>query len=113
MMLFQYVSLTGSIFFLIFVLGAVYHRKIKEAFALIWLLVGLGVLLLSLFPALLDTLASLLGIQTPAFALLLCMFSGMLLLLFQLTQIISAHAEKITRLTQEVTLLKEKIENNK
>ncbi|MBO5309302.1 MAG: DUF2304 domain-containing protein [Lentisphaeria bacterium] len=113
MILFQYVALCGSILFLILVLVSVYRRKIKEAFALIWLLTGIGILLLSLFPVLLNLLALLLGIETPAFALLLCMLGGILLLLFQLTRVISAHAEKITRLTQEVTLLKEKIDNCK
>ena len=112
-MFFQYVSLAGSLLLLGLVLSSVFRSKIKEAFALIWILTGLGILVLSIFPQLLNKIAALLGIQTPAFALILCMLGGILLLLFQLSRVISAHNEKISRLMQEVALLKEDVNNGR
>lgn len=113
MMLFQWIALTGALFFLGMILYAVYRGKLREAYALLWIFAAVGVGVLAAFPALLDRLALLLGIKTPAFALLLCMTGGMLLLLFQITLIISAQNEKITRLMQEIALLKEKLSGRK
>ena len=96
-----------SIFFLFIVLNAVYRGKLREAYALIWLAVSVFMLTLSVSDKLLHLLAEAVGIKTPAFALLSCLLTGMLFLLFQITLVISRHNEKITRLTEELALLKE------
>lgn len=113
MSLIQYIALIGSLIFLWLVLYCVYRGKLREAYALIWILAAIGMIVLSLPTFLLTFLASMLGIQTPAFALLLCLLCGMLLLLFQITLVISGHNEKINRLMQEITLLREKIDRKK
>ena len=113
MMLFQGIALTGALFFLGMIFYAVYRDKLREAYALLWILVAVVTAGLAVVPSLLERLAALLGIKTPAFALLLCMTGGMLLLLFQITLIISAQNEKITRLMQEIALLKEKLSGRK
>ncbi len=106
----QYIAGTVSLFFLFIVLYSVYRGKLREAYALIWLTAAVGILLLSLSEKLLFFLAELVGIKTPAFALLSCLLMGMLFLLFQMTLVVSKHNEKITRLTEELALLKEKLE---
>ena len=113
MTLFQCFILAGTLFFLFIVLRAVCRGKLKEAYALLWIAAALVTGTFALFPQLLDRLAALLGIQTPAFALLLCMVGAILLLLFQITLIISAHQEKITRLMEESALLRAELEKKK
>ncbi len=113
MTLIQWISLTGSIFFMVMVLWAVYRGKLCEAYALIWLVTGVVITVISVSGRLLEYFSKLVGIQTPAFALLLTLIMGMLLLLFQLTMVISAHTEKIKRLTQELTLLREELQRRK
>ena len=108
--LIQYLAGTVSFFFLLLVLYAVYRGRLREAYALIWLLVSIGILVLSLSKPLLHFLSDLVGIKTPAFALLSCLLMGMLFLLFQMTIVISRHNEKITRLIEELALLKEKLD---
>ena len=109
MMPFQIVALSGSFIFLIIVLRYVYKSKIKEAYALVWIAAALITLVFAIFPEQLSSLAAVLGIITPAFALILCMLGCILLLLFQITIIISGHHERITRLLEEITLLKEEL----
>ena len=104
----QYIAGTVSLFFLFIVLYSVYRGKLREAYALIWLTASVGILLLSLSEKLLFFLAELVGIKTPAFALLSCLLMGMLFLLFQMTLVVSKHNEKIIRLVEELALLKEK-----
>lgn len=110
--LIQYLAGITSFFFLLLVLYTVYHGRLREAYALIWILVSTGILVLSLSKKLLHFLADIVGIKTPAFALLSCLLMGMLFMLFQITLVLSKHNEKITRLTEELALLKEK-ENRK
>lgn len=109
--LIQYLAGAVSFFFLLLVLYAVYRGRLREAYALIWLLVSIGILVLSLSKTLLFLLAKLVGIQTPAFALLSSLLMGMLFLLFQITLVQSKHNEKITRLTEEIALLREKMDH--
>ena len=113
MIVFRLIVLTGTVFFLLMVFRAVYLGKIKEAYALLWIAAGVVTGVLALVPALLNRLASLLGIVTPAFALILCILGTLLLLLFQITLVISGHHEKITRLLEDAALLREELEKRK
>lgn len=110
MTLVQYIATAVNLFFLGMVLVAVYKGKLREAYALIWLIAAVVILLLSLSPRLLGLLSEILGIKTPAFALLSCLLMGMLFLLFQVTVVQSKLHERITRLTEELALLREKQE---
>ncbi len=113
MSLIQYIALIGSLFFLCVVLYSVYKGRLREAYALIWIFAAVSMTILSVSTSLLTLLARLLGIQTPAFALLLCLLTGMLLLLFQITLVVSKHNEKINRIMQELTLLREEANRKK
>lgn len=106
MLVIQWLSLLGSFCFLGIVLFAIYRNKLREGYALLWIGVTAGMVLLSIVPRLLNRAARLVGIQTPAFLLMLFMLVGMTLVLFQLSIIISKHNETIKRLTEELTLLK-------
>ena len=113
MMPFQYFTLAGALVFLIIVLRTVCRGKLKEAYALLWIAAALITGTFALFPELLNRLAAFLEIKTPGFALLLCMVGAILLLLFQITLIISEHHEKITKLLEEIALLKAELEKKK
>lgn len=113
MTFFQIFVLAGAAVFLIVVLRSVYNGLLKEAYALLWIAVTLITGIFALFPKLLSSLAEFLGVVTPAFALILCMLGGILLLLFQMTVIISGHHEKLTRLLEELALLKEELDSQK
>ncbi|MCI5778634.1 MAG: DUF2304 domain-containing protein [Lentisphaeria bacterium] len=102
----QIVSLVGSVAFLLMIIYTVYAGKLREAYAIIWLFSSLMMIVISVSETLLNFLSRMLGIQTPAFALLICMLMGILLLLFQITIVISEHNQKINRLLQEVALLR-------
>lgn len=102
----QWISLIGSLFFLVLVMFAIYRGYLREGYALLWIAVTGGLIVLALLPRILDWIANIVGIYTPAFVLVLFMLAGMLLVLFQQSVIISRHNEKIKRLTEELTLLK-------
>ena len=64
--------MSANIFFLlivvvmeVLVLAQVRNQKMKEKYAALWLIVGVIMIVLALFPKLLDALSRLVGIETP------------------------------------------------
>ena len=64
--------MSANIFFLlivvvmeVLVLAQVRNQKMKEKYAALWLIVGVIMIVLALFPKLLDSLSRLVGIETP------------------------------------------------
>ncbi len=106
MTLIQWVSLGCSLVFTLLVVAAVRRRLLQEAYAILWVAAGLAMIVLSVWTRLLDFLSFLVGTKLPAFALILALIMGILLLLFQLTIVISLHERKIRLLAEELALLR-------
>ncbi len=106
----QWYSLLGSLLFLLIVLDAVRRQKLREAYALVWLFITGCMIVVSLWTNVLRLISNLLGIAYPPATLFLILTVGILLLLFQYSIVISLHNEKLKKLTQEIALLKEKLE---
>ena len=95
---------------LIFVVNLVRTKKLKEEFALLWLLTAVVLVLAPLFIDYLDLIAHALGIEyPPAFIFLLAIIS-LLFILFQFSLRISRFSEQIKVLTQELALLRAQVE---
>ena len=105
----QWYSLAGSLIFLLMVLDSVRRQRLREAYALIWIFLAVGMILISLWSDILKFISDILGILYPPATLFLLLLVGILLLLFQYSIVISMHHERILRLTQEIALLKEKL----
>ena len=105
----QWYSLAGSLIFLLMVLDSVRRQRLREAYALIWIFLAVGMILISLWTDILKLISDILGILYPPATLFLLLLVGILLLLFQYSIVISMHHERILRLTQEIALLKEKL----
>ena len=87
------VGAAGSVGALLLVLELVRRRRLREEYALLWLVTGAVLLLLSLSRPLLDTLAELTGIYYPPSALFLVALLFVLAILMHFSIV-------ITRLTQ-------------
>ena len=94
---------------LLWIANMVRKEILDIRFALSWLSVGAVVLVLDLFPGMMDFLVHLLGIELPVNMMFFFGFCFTLLLLFTLTVKVSRQEEHIKRLTQELALLEEEI----
>lgn len=99
---------------LVAALAGIANMVRKEAldlkFALSWLTVGAVVLVLDIFPGIMNYLVHLIGIELPVNMMFFFGFCFTLLLVFLLTVKVSHQEEQLKRLTQEIALLEEKIE---
>ena len=103
-------SLLATILYLVMIIWSVRQKRLKEAYALLWLFSGVVMLIVSVWPGCLQILSDWLGIYYPPVTLLLLMLGGVVLVLFQYSQLLSRNQEKISRLAQEIALLSQKIE---
>ena len=89
----------------LFVIVNMIRRKALEVrYALAWLLVGAGVLILDFFPGMMSSLALLLGIVSPVNMLFFLGFCFSLIIIFILTVAVSRMSIRIKDLTQELAL---------
>ena len=95
---------------LLFVVNLVRTKKLKEEFALLWLLTAVVLVLTPLFIDYLDLIAHGLGIDyPPAFIFLLAIIS-LLFILFQFSMRMSQFSEQIKVLAQELALLRAQLD---
>lgn len=86
------------------------RRQLREKYAIMWLLIGLAILILALFPGLLIGLADALNVEVPSnliFALALVLLVGVAL---HLSWELSQAEDEVRRVAEEVALLRTDIE---
>ncbi|MET3718309.1 MULTISPECIES: DUF2304 domain-containing protein [unclassified Arthrobacter] len=98
---------------LFFVFEMLRRQKLREKYAVLWIIIGLGTLLLAAFPRLLELASTLLGIQVPAnllFIMTLVLLVGVCL---HLSQEQSQAEDEVRILAEEVAILRSEVENMK
>ncbi len=107
------ISILFSITFLIVVIELVRKNKLLEQYSLLWIFMSIILLVLSSTPKIINTLAKWLDIKNPPSFLFLFGLVYLLIYNLHITTVVSKQSKKITRLAQEIALLKEEMENNK
>ena len=96
------VSVVVAVAALVLVFELLRRRRLREKYAVIWVVISLGTLVVALFPPLLGWIAALVGIQTPSNLL----FFSSLIILFavslQLSREVGLLEEQSRRLAEEV-----------
>jgi hypothetical protein len=96
------VSVVVAIAALVLVFELLRRRRLREKYAVIWVVISLSTLVVALFPPLLGWIAALVGIQTPSNLL----FFSSLIILFavslQLSREVGLLEEQSRRLAEEV-----------
>lgn len=99
-----------GIAFALSVLGIIFvlllRRQLREKYAIMWLVIGLAILVLAIFPGLLVGLSDLLNVELPSnliFALALVLLVGVTL---HLSWELSQAEDEVRRVAEEVALLR-------
>ncbi|PCE14951.1 hypothetical protein AUC47_02085 [Microbacterium sp. SZ1] len=86
------------------------RRQLREKYAILWLLIGITILILSIFPSLLIGLSAFLGVAVPSnliFALSIVLLVGVTL---HLSWELSQAEDEIRRVAEEVAILRTSVE---
>lgn len=88
----------------------VQRRTLREKYAIMWMLVGVGQLVLAILPGALDATAGLLGVADPPNLLAFLSVIFLLGVTAQLTLESSQLADRTRTLAEEVAILRRKVE---
>lgn len=102
----QVISLVLSITLFLVVLRLIHRRYLREQYSLLWLFFGLLMFVLSTSTNWLNRLASVIGIYYAPSLLFLVGIILCLMLILHLTVVVSKLTERVVRLTQELSLLR-------
>ncbi len=82
------------------------RKKLRLQYSFFWLVIVVGLLVVALFPGVVDWLCGVMQIQTPSNLIYLFGILILLLISFYQTTLISKQADRITRLTQIISIEK-------
>lgn len=106
----QVVGIIGAAMVLAVMVELLRRRQLREKYAALWLLVGLAVLVLALFPGLLAWVANTLGFEVPSNFLFLVALILLLGVTVHLSWELSRVEEETRSLAEDVALLRADIE---
>lgn len=106
----QIVAVAASVLFLIMMVYMLKKNRLALKYSLLWLFSGIVMLVLSLFPQVLDSVSELVGVYSSVNALFAVMLLCGLILMISFTMIISREKAEIVRLTQEVAILENRLD---
>lgn len=88
------------------IVNMIRKKSLELRYALAWLVVGIGILILDLFPGLIERIAKMMGIYSPINMLFFVGFCFSLAIIFVLTLAVSRMSIRIKELAQELALHK-------
>lgn len=99
-------GITFAVVVLTIIVALLLRRQLREKYATLWLVIGLALLVISVFPGLLVELTRVLGVEVPAnliFALSIVLLVGVAL---HLSWELSRAEDEIRRLAEETAILR-------
>lgn len=99
----------GLICYFVLVLIFLKNKALSLKYTLLWLLAGVVMLVMVIFPRLLFIITSLFGIQSSMNGLYIICIASIIAILMSLTSIVSKQRNKIKILTQEMAILEKRI----
>jgi len=100
----------ASLLLLLVVFELIRGRRLKERYALLWILTGLALLILSAWRAGLNTIAGWMGVSYPPAILFAVATLFVIIVLLYYSTVLSRLVDQNTQLAQEVALLRERLD---
>ncbi|MEK4360316.1 DUF2304 domain-containing protein [Paenibacillus sp. FSL M7-1455] len=105
----QYLLIILTLGLIIILLNNIRKYKLELRYTLLWIVLSSVSLLLTVFPNLLFVLSKSIYIETPVNALYLVSFIVVYIILYNMTVLVSRLSNQNKKLTQEIGLLKNKL----
>ena len=91
---------------MLYIVNNVRKKSIDFKYALLWLFVCICVLVLAIFPKLLNVVAKAFGIASPVNMLFFLGFVFIILVIFSLTMSLSRNSERVRKMAQEIAIIR-------
>lgn len=95
--------------YFIIILILLKNKTLELKYTLLWMVSGVVLALLIVWPEILQTFVSLIGIQSNMNGLFIFMFAFVIMIMMSLTSIVSKQANRIKHLVQELAIMEKRI----
>lgn len=102
----QWLVVAVSVGVILIVIDLIQRGRLKEGYSIGWFILGLAMLLVSLYTPLLDMLARVVGISYSPAVFMLILFAGLLVLALHYSVLVTRFDRQLASLAQEQALLK-------
>lgn len=102
----------STVIMFIFMIKLIKKETLQLKYSLLWIIIGVMMIILSIFPCILEYISKVLGIVTPTNTLFLIGLIFELMIVFSLTVALSKSSERVKNLSQEIALIRKEFENN-
>lgn len=109
----QIVAIIAVLFFIGLISRFIIRGKLRTEYSIIWILIGLILMVFSIWRQSLDLLANFFGVFYAPSLIFIFFFFMIFIFLIHLSVVNSKQHEQIKKLAQEIALLKEKISEKK
>ena len=106
---FQFFAIAAAVLFFVLLVWLLKRNRLSLKYCLLWLLSGIIMLVLAVFPGVLDWFSHVIGIYSSVNALFaVILFCGMMLMI-SFTVIVSREKQEIVKMVQRIALLENRI----
>ena len=105
----QLVAIFVIALFFVFLFTMLKKNQVALKYALLWMFSGLILLILAVFPGILDSFSRLIGVYSSVNALFAVLVGFIIILMISLTSIVSSEKREIVRLVQELSVLENRV----
>ena len=106
-----YFAIIFSIVFIFFILNLVRKNKLDEKYSILWMIFSIIILLVSIFPGIIERISNFVGVFYPPTLMLLLAIIIIGAYIVHITMVITKQNKMIIKLTQELAIFKEKLED--
>lgn len=107
----QIIAIAASLAFLIFIATLIIRGKLREEYALIWIVCSVLLIVFSFWRGGLDVLSKMLGVFAPPNLIFTIAIFAIFIYLLHLSVVVSKLQDQNKTLAQDIALLKEKMKN--
>ncbi len=97
-----------SIVFIIFIINLIRKNKIDEKYSILWFIFGIVMLIVSIWPCILNSIAKIFNVYYPPSLLFVFGFVILGAYIVHLSMVVTKQNKMIVKLTQELAIHKEK-----
>lgn len=108
---FRVLLIVGILGYFVIIFDLLRKKSLNLKYSLLWIFSGVIMLIIAIFPVIMDAIADLLGIASVVNAVFLLALFCVIMIVMSLTSIVSKQNAKMIRLIQTIALLEKKIEN--
>ena len=108
----QVLTAIAGVLTTLFILRLVGRQQLRSKYALLWLLIGVLVLPLALFPEFLVTVSDWFGVAYPPTTFLLLAIGFLLVIVIQMTRELSQVETNLRSVAEDLALLRASLEND-